>query len=264
MNSPIRYYGGKGTMYNNIIEHFPPKEDYDIYIEPFGGSYSVGLKKDPSKVEIYNDLEQNVFSLYKVLSDKELFSQFKEKCDLALYVDDIRNEYKEKLKEELSPLDRAFYFFYVNRTSHNGIGGFSMNASVRRGMSKAVSDFLSCIDRLPELHNRLSRVIVSNTDGASIIEKYINEPKALIYCDPPYEQSTRTGARYKVDMDRESHEKFLDTVIRSKSKILISGYQCELYNKLTDNGFNMNQFEVNTIDSKFKPKTKVETLWKNY
>ena len=263
MNSPIRYYGSKGGFYNKIIEHFP-KSEYDTYIEPYGGTYIVGLMSEPAKVEIYNDLEQNVYSLYKVISDKELFQQFKEKCDLVLYCEQLRKELKETLKdEELSIVDRAFNFFYVNRTSHNGIGGFSMNSHIRRGMSKAVSDFLSSIDRLPELHNRLSRVMVTNMDGVKLINKY-NKENVFLYCDPPYEQSTRTGARYKVDMDRKGHEDFVNAVIGSKSKILISGYDCELYDKLTENGFNKVQFEVKTIDGNFNKKTKLETLWKNY
>ena len=65
-------------------------------------------------------------------------------------------------------------------------------------------------------------------------------------------------------MDRTQHELFLDTVIDSKSKILISGYDCDLYDKLTENGFTKIQFEVNTIDGNFNPKTKIETLWMNY
>jgi DNA adenine methylase len=264
MNSPIKYFGGKGTMFNNIIEHFPNKDEYDFYIEPFGGSYSVGLKKEPCSVEIYNDMEQNVYSLYKVLSDPQKFKSFKEKCDLVLYSDDIRKEFKEKLKEDnLDLIDRAFYFFYVNRTSHNGVGGFSMNTYIRRSMSKSVSDFLSCIDRLPELHDRLSKVIISNTDGIELIRKHDN-PRTLIYCDPPYEQSTRTSTRYKVDMDRSGHLEFLDVVMNSKSKILISGYDCELYDILEKNGFTKINFEVKTISGNFTPKTKIETLWKNY
>lgn len=263
MNSPIRYYGSKGGFYKRIIEHFPTTE-YETYIEPYGGTYIVGLMSTPAKIEIYNDLEKNVYSLYKVISDKELFVQFKEKCDLVFYSEDIRKDCKENLTDDnLSIVDRAFNFFYVNRTSHNGIGGFSMNSHVRRGMSKAVSDFLSSIDRLPELHDRLSRVMVTNMDGIKLINKY-NDPKVFIYCDPPYEQSTRTGARYKVDMDRKGHELFLDSVIKSKSKILISGYDCELYDVLTENGFKKIQFEVKTIDGNFNKKTKVETLWKNY
>ena len=264
MKSPIKYFGGKGTMYKTIINHFPDKSDYDIYIEPFGGSFSVGLQKEPHGTEIYNDLEKNVFSLYKVLSDTTLFKVFKEKCDLIFYSDDIRKTFKEYLKNnDLDIVDRAFYFFYVNRTSHNGIGGFSMNTVIRRTMSKSVSDFLSSIDRLPELHDRLSKVMVSNTDGIELIKRYDN-PRTFIYCDPPYEQSTRTNTRYSVDMDRTGHEKFLETVINTKSKILISGYDCELYDILIENGFVKINFDVNTMSGNYTRKIKTETLWKNY
>ena len=138
-----------------------------------------------------------------------------------------------------------------------------MNTVIRRSMSKSISDYLSCIDRLSELHDRLSRVIMSNTDGVDLIKRYDND-RTLIYCDPPYEQSTRTITRYKVDMDRTEHEDFLKTVINSKSKILISGYDWELYDVLTENGFTKINFQVNTISGTFKPKVKTETLWKNY
>ena len=106
MNAPIRYFGSKGGFYNKIIEHFPETE-YDTYIEPYGGTYIVGLMSNPAKVQIYNDLEQNVYSLYKVLSDKEMFNQFKEKCDLVFYSDDIRKEYKEELKKEIQEREKS-------------------------------------------------------------------------------------------------------------------------------------------------------------
>jgi len=264
MNAPIKYFGGKGTMFNNIIEYFPKRETYNTYIEPFGGSYSIGLKKDPVEIEIYNDMEQNVYSLYKVLSDPYMYRIFKEKCDLALYSEDLRAEFKESLKcNDLPIVERAFCFFYVNRTSHNGVGGFSRNTYIRRGMSKSISDFLSSIDRLDVLHDRLSRVIVCNTDGMELIRKY-NAPNVFIYCDPPYEQSTRTSTRYMVDMDRNGHIDFLNASIESKSKILISGYDCDLYDRLSENGFTKVSFEVKTIDGNFKPKTKTEYLYYNY
>lgn len=262
MNSPIKYFGGKGGMYKTIISHFP-KEKYKIYVEPFGGSYVVGLNKPITEVEIYNDLEKNVYSLYKVLSDKELFKEFKEKCDLVFYSDDIRKDFKKEIKNDISLVDRAFYFFYINRTSHNGIGGFSVNTYVRRSMSKSISDYLSAIDKLPELHDRLSKVIVTNKDGVDLINKY-NGTDCMIYCDPPYEQSTRGSARYDIDMDSCGHMKFLDSVINSKSKILISGYDCDMYDILVENGFSKLNFSVNTITGTFDKKTKVETLWKNY
>ena len=266
MNSPIRFFGGKGTMFNNIIEHFPEKHAYDTYIEPFAGSYSVGLKNCADvPIEIYNDLNQNVYSLYKVLQDKELYPRFKEKCDLIVYSEDLRKEYRESLKkDELDIVERAFKFFYVNRTSHNGVGGFSINTVIRRNMSKSVSDMLSAIDRMDELHQRLSKLIVTNMDAFKLIEKYKNRENVFIYMDPPYHQSTRTAARYEVDMSNEQHHQFIDLVLNSKAKILISGYDCEPYNKLVENGWQKIQFEVNTISGDKKPKIKIETLWKNY
>ena len=65
-------------------------------------------------------------------------------------------------------------------------------------------------------------------------------------------------------MDREGHIDFLDAVIESKAKILISGYHCDLYERLLENGFKMVNFEVKTISGNFKPKTKIETLYYNY
>lgn len=261
VNAPIKYFGGKGTMFKRIIEHFP--SEYKTYIEPFGGSFSVGLKKPICPIEIYNDLEQNVYSLYKVLGDKELFEQFKFKADLHPYSEDFRKEYKEKLKDDnLSLLDRAFYFFYVNRTSHSGIGGFSVNSTIRRNMSKNVSDYLSVIDRLDDLHQRLSRVTIYNRDGIELIKKY-NYEDVFMYCDPPYHHDTRTDYRYKVDMGGDLQVRFLETVKDSKAKILISGYKNEVYDEYLKDWEEIS-FEVNTMSGTFQKKKKTETLWKNY
>jgi DNA adenine methylase len=264
-NAPIKYFGGKGNMFNDIIKYFPKPDTYNTYIEPFGGSYSIGLRLNPVPPnEVYNDLEQNVYSLYKVISDNELFVKFKEKCDLFPYSEDFREEFRGKLKEELDILDRAFYYFYVNRTSHNGVGGFSMNLIPRRNMSKSVSDYLSSVDRLEVLHQRLSKIIITNKDGIELIKKY-DKPEVLFYHDPPYHHSTRTSARYKVDMTNDKQKEFIDTIISCKnSKHIISGYNCEEYSVLESNGFKRIDFIVNTVDGNKNPKTKTESLWLNY
>lgn len=33
---------------------------------------------------------------------------------------------------------------------------------------------------------------------------------------------------------------------------------------IEDNGFKKINFTINTVDTNFRPKTKIETLWKNY
>lgn len=260
VNPPIKYFGGKGTMFKKIIEHFP--DGYEVYVEPFGGSYSVGLKKPDCPIEIYNDLEKNVYSLYKVIADEEMYGRFKFKADLHPYSEDLRKEYRLKLDEDLTIEDRAFYFFYVNRTSHNGIGGLSTNGVVRRNMAKHVSDYLSVVDRLEELHHKLSRLTILNRDGIDVIKKYDFE-NVFMYCDPPYHHDTRTETRYQQDMDNETQIRFLETVNESKAKILISGYKNDVYDEYLKDWTEVS-FDVNIMTGSYKKKTKTEVLWKNY
>lgn len=265
MNSPIRYFGGKGGMYKEILKYFPSEDDYNTYIEPFGGAASVLLQKKPTPVEVYNDLEENVYSLFKTISDETLFAKFKEKCDLTYYSEQLRKEYIQSLRRDsLTLLDRAYKYFVVNRTSRNGVGGFSVNMVVRRNMSKSVSDMLATIDGMEQLHHRLSKVIIMNQDALKLFDKY-NTNDVLFYLDPPYHQSRRTSARYKVDMNNEKQKEFIDAIIHSKSKILLSGYANEEYERLCDgNGWRRIDFDVKTIDGNDRPKTKTESLWLNY
>lgn len=266
MRSPIKYFGGKGGFGNDIYAMFPHKSRYESYIEPFGGGASMLFIKEPFGCEIYNDLEENVYSLFKVLKDKKLFKKFKEECDLAIYSRKLRSDYINDLKtDDLDIVERAYKFFYVNRTSRNGIGGFSVTANyIRRNMSKSVSDFLSCIDRMPEVHDRLSRVIVENQDGIALMKKF-DRKKTFIYADPPYHHDTRTETRYKVDMDDEMQVKFIDTVLGLKNAmVLISGYDCKEYKRLVENGWNKVDMTVHTTGGDHKSKDKVESLWFNY
>ncbi len=194
MNSIIKYFGGKNGMFKNIIEHFPAKGSYNTYIEPFGGSFGIGfhIPEDMiAPIEIYNDLEQNVYSLFKVLADEEKYERFKSLCDISTYNEIMREEFKEKLKDNsIDDVTRAFYFFYVNRTSFNGIGAFATTQIVRRKMSKSISDYLSAVERLPEIHQRLSKVIIANQDALKLMQHYDTE-NVFIYADQPYVQSTR-------------------------------------------------------------------------
>jgi DNA adenine methylase len=276
VKSPIRYYGGKGGMFKAILAEFPPDfgtevrtandGSADIYVEPFGGSATVLFHKKPSPIEIYNDLECNVYTLFHVLSNPVLFRRFKKRCDLVYYSRQLYEEYIKSLREDsLNQVDRAFRFFYVNRVAYNGVGSFSciVNA-VRRVMSKPVSDMLSTIEGLPEIHMRLKSVIIENIDAIKLIKKY-DKPSALFYLDPPYHHSTRTAARYDIDMSDEKQKELVEVLFNIKqARVLLSGYNCPLYNELTSNGWRRVDVVINTQTSRREKKTKTESLWRNY
>lgn len=257
MKSPIKYYGGKSYMTDIIIEQFP--KDYEVYVEGFGGGASVLFEKEKTPLEVYNDLGENVYSLFKVLSDKEMFNRLKEKLDLTYYSEELRNEYKQDLKRnDLTLEDRAYKFIFVNRSSFNGVGGFSTTMLARRNMSKSTSDYLSMIDKLPEIHNRLSSVIIEHKDIMDLLDKYDKET-TFMYLDPPYVKETRlSNQTYEVEMSNEEHIKMCERLLSFKGKILLSGYDNELY-RILDSKFNKLSFESPNANS-----SAIECLWKNY
>ena len=258
MNSPIEYYGGKTYMTDIIINHFP--NSYNLYVEGFGGGASVLLNKPVTPLEIYNDLYKNVYSIFKIISNKEELCKLKERLYLTPYSREIRNEYKEKLKDTtISIQDRAYYYFYVNRTSFNGVGGFSFNPLIRRGCSKSISGYLSAIDGLDEIYSRIQHCVIENLDIFYLIDKF-DEIDTFFYLDPPYVQSTRkSNQKYGEEFEDELHIKLVDRLLNIKGKVLLSGYDTPLYDRLVENGWHKYEFDsVNAMSDA------TEVLWYNY
>ncbi len=265
LRSCIKYFGGKNGFAHKILEHFPTNYKDMIYVEPFCGSAALLFHKERSQVEIINDLDKNVYTLFKVLIDKNLFNEFKELCDLSLYSEDIMKEYKKSLKDDdLELVQKAYKFFYCNRVCYNGVGGFSASGVVRRNMSKSVSDYLSAIDGLYQTHDRLSNVVVHNTDALELIQKWDKENVA-IYADSPYESSTRSSGGYVHDMTNDDQDRYLNVLINIKNaKMIISGYNCDRYIILENNGYRRIDMEIKTQNTNRVGKSKIESLWMNY
>ena len=131
-------------------------------------------------------------------------------------------------------------------------------------MSKSVSDYLSAIDGLYETHNRISGVIVHNTDAIKLIEKWDIE-NTFIYSDSPYANETRSAGRYKHDLTDDDQDNYLKTLLDIKlAKVLISGYNCDRYSILDKSGWNRVDMEIKTQNNNRKGKSKIESLWFNY
>lgn len=64
MNSPIAYFGGKSRLSKEII---PLIQKHTCYVELFCGAAWVFFKKPESKVEVLNDLDNNIVNLYRVI-----------------------------------------------------------------------------------------------------------------------------------------------------------------------------------------------------
>src|SRR5690606_37616363 len=65
----LRYHGAKWRLARWILSHLPALAFYDVYVEPFGGSAAVLLRKERSPIEVLNDLDDDVITFFRVLRD---------------------------------------------------------------------------------------------------------------------------------------------------------------------------------------------------
>jgi len=225
MNSPIRWFGGKGPLAKKIIELFPP---HHTYVEVFGGGGSVLFAKPPSKIEVYNDLDEGLTNFFLILRDR--FDEFHRAVSLTPY---SRREWQlcRDTWKDCEDIERARRWYVVARQSFSGDFGCSWSLSVtqsRRGMSGANAKWLSSIDHLPRISQRLLRVQVECYDWRKILEIY-DTPDTLFYLDPPYVHSTRRGGEYTHEMTDDSHKELVQCLLELNGKVVLSGYENEIY-----------------------------------
>jgi len=244
--SPILWFGGKGNMRAKIVPILEAIQ-HTRYAEPFGGGASILLAKKPVELETYNDLDSAVVDLFRVLSDEALFSKFHRRVGLLPYSRELWMEYRATWEEQEDLVERVARWFVVARQSFGGSFGSSWGTSVtlsRRGMASTASGWLSCLDRLPEIHARLSRVQIENADWRVIIDRYAT-PETLIYCDPPYVKATRSEGSYTCDdMTLDDHAELVDALLASPGPFALSGYPHEVYQPIIEAGGVLHEWET--------------------
>jgi DNA adenine methylase len=241
--------GGKYRLAPWIIKHFPP---HDNYIEPFGGMASVLLRKIPSLHEIYNDVNQYVVNLFRVLQDPKLSEQLIRKIDLTPYARDELALAIEK-KDDEDPLIKAWSFlvrcnftigakekgtklhsFDTRCVNQPGSPGYL----IRKNLEKHT--VTTCWRNYPEkiwpIIDRFKNVIIESLDGIELIKKYgkHRDNNTLVYCDPPYLAKTRKcpDKNYRHEMSENDHIDLADAIKSTKMMFIVSGYQSELYDRL--------------------------------
>jgi DNA adenine methylase len=234
VKTPIRWFGGKGNMLAKLRPYIPP---HRTYVEPYGGAAALLFDKEPAPVEVYNDLNDDLVNLYRVLRDPEQFAAFQRLATLTLYSRTECLEAQRRVKEEEGEgVERAWTFWVACRMGFSGCGddqagwSYARTAS-RRGMAGTCSRFLSCIDALPRFHERLSRVQIESDDALAVMDRY-DTPETFFYLDPPYVLSTRKEGGYKHEMTEEQHETLVAHIQTLEGMVLLSGYAQPIYDAL--------------------------------
>ena len=251
MNSCLSYLGGKSLLAKKIIPRMP---EHMCYCEVFAGAAWMLFKKEASKVEIINDINNELVTLYRVV--KEHLDEFVRYFRYILIARGEFDRFMAENPESLTDIQRAVRFFYLLKT---GFGSriykpsFTVSTKTRPRIN-----LLRLEEVLSKTHLRLSTVTIENLPYQKFIERY-DRPHTFFYVDPPYygcEDYYGKGIFYQDDF-----AKLRDLLASIKGKFIMSINNVDEIRQLY-RGFTIE--EVETAYHVSNKKRVIELLIRNY
>lgn len=239
----LRYFGGKWQLRHWIGAHLPA---HQFYAEPFAGAASVLLSKDPAPGgEIINDLNRDMINLFRVMQSVEQSAQLQRRLAWTPYaaaeLELSRESVDEPVEKARRMLIRSFMGIEVAGVRGTNSGFRMGNVDLRRLDKSGKRTFRNCAKdwinwkrALPAIRDRLAEVMIYEKDAIEFID-LMDTPECLLYVDPPYVHSERTGTRYAVDF--EKHEALVQRLLTLKAKVVLSGYETEVHAPLLAAGW---------------------------
>lgn len=184
----VPWIGGKRKLADHILPLFP---EHQCYAEPFSGAAALFFLKEPSQVEVLNDVNDDLVNLYRVVKNhlEELYKQFK-------WVLSSRQNWEwmqSTPPETLTDIQRAARFLYLQKLAFGGkVEGQCFGTSAT---SRPRFNIFTLEQDLADAHYRLANATIEHLDWKKVIEKY-DRPGTLFYCDPPYWQTEGYGVPF--------------------------------------------------------------------
>ena len=261
MRTVLKYPGSKWNIAPRLVELIP---EHHSYVEPFFGSGAVLFNKPVSDIETINDLDHDVVNLFRCIQeDAERLSR------MVMTTPFSREKYEDTYKLDVwelmmpdEPYHKALRFLIQCWQGH----GFRTNGSKvgwkndvqGRERAYALWNWYRLPEWIIDIAERLRMVQIENRPAVEVIERF-NYSNVFMYIDPPYVLGTRAQKQYRHEMLDQDHEELLKVLLKSRAKIMISGYESEMYNDYLV-GWEKKHFS--SCAETGKPRT--ETVWMNY
>jgi DNA adenine methylase len=220
MKTPITYYGGKQLLSKRIIALIPK---HTLYCEPFFGGGAVFFAKEPSPLEVINDINGELINLYRVI--KTQFKPLQRKIQSTLH---SRLEYKHAqviftCPELFNSIDRAWSVWVLTNQTYasklNGSWGYDKkeNKSSKQLHYKRESF-------TEEIKIRLGLTQIECADALEVIRKR-DSKTTFFYVDPPYFNSALGPFK---NYNIQDFENLLLVLSKIKGKFILSSYPSKL------------------------------------
>jgi len=246
LRAPFQYFGGKSKMLAKLLPLLPP---HRVYVEPFCGAASLFFAKQPSPVEVLNDLNEDVVNVFRVLQDKETHEELRFRL---MYTPYARAEFIRALEmrgqKDLTPVERAWAFLV---RQNMGLGGTARTSGnwgrvfiSNQGCADTCNNWLMRLSMLDAWRWRLMTVQIDCRDALEVI-RYWDSSDTLFYIDPPYVTETRKRLNtYAHEMTDERHKELVGLLLGVKGKAVVSGYEHPLYSPFAQAGWKVHKFHT--------------------
>lgn len=233
----LRWHGGKWLQAPWIIQHFPA---HRVYVEPFGGAWSVGFRKPRSYAEIWNDLDGELVNLFRVLQDPARAARLVEAISLTPFA---RMEFNDAYSPCSNSVERARRLLVRSFMGHgsdgaSGIYRTGFRAASNRSGTTPAHDWANYPPALVAIIERVRGVVIESRPAIQIMQRH-DVPDALHFVDPPYLHETRAranrrpdnGGVYRHEMSEEQHLEMLDVLRELSGMVVLCGYPSDLYDQ---------------------------------
>jgi len=251
MIGPLAYIGGKNRLASKIVELFP---EHLTYVEAFCGGAQVFFRKEPSKVEVLNDLNEDIFNFLRVcqLHYEELVRYLRYAIVSRRHFD----LFEKTAPETLTDIQRAARFFYLQKNCYGGL-------VLRRNFCASILDGSNYNpEKIPELiskvHERLLHTQLECLPYEDVLKKY-DRDSTFFYLDPPYFNKPY----YRFNFVEEDYVRIAEMLKSIKGKFLMSLNDTPEIRRIFS-GFNIRTIELVYTARKNAGKRYTELLISNY
>jgi DNA adenine methylase len=207
--------GGKRRLAKRLLPLFPP---HSTYVEPFAGGAQVLFHKPPSKVEVLNDLDDDIVNFLRVCQrhPQELIRVLRwQPPSRRLF-----EWHQDQPSALLTDVERAAQFFYLQKNCWGGLRRprrvFQYNVLKPNNYAPAALP-----KRLLEAAERLACVQIEHLPYEQILARY-DRPTTFFYCDPPY-----IGVHlYRHNFSDPQFEQLAERLTQLKGRFLLSLNEC--------------------------------------
>ena len=217
---PFRWAGGKFYALK-ILKRFWEEVEHDEYREPFLGGGSVFWAKEKVNINWINDIDEElVFTL-------EFISNIKQRDNLLELFKDEAEASKEKhakVKGHIpsSDLEKAYRYYYLNRTSYSGkmknpSWGYKPKRSLPPPRWK---------ERIIPCSEKLQGVNLTSLDFEEVIQAPAQGNNVLMFLDPPYFKA-KQESHYVKSFKMDDHVRLATVLKKTKYKFFLTYDDCD-------------------------------------